>query len=232
MTAMVLIYWLTDCAHATRRHIDGLWYVIFTACNIAPSPLFVGFRHITWRNHRCPGLPPTILAPPAHTGIRLIESVIRAGSAGGMQEGVGAGDVVVATGAVREDGLSPKLVPLSYPALVAPEVLIAMRAAAAELAVDYHEGIVLTSDMFYPHEILGSDLPLWQRAGVTAVEMELATLLVVCSLHGVQAGGVAAIDGNPLAQDDGSMETYDPNQDSVKIAVANCLQIALRALIS
>jgi len=149
-----------------------------------------------------------------------------------MQEGVGAGDVVVATGAVREDGLSPKLVPLSYPALVAPEVLIAMRAAAAELAVDYHEGIVLTSDMFYPHEILGSDLPLWQRAGVTAVEMELATLLVVCSLHGVQAGGVAAIDGNPLAQDDGSMETYDPNQDSVKIAVANCLQIALRALIS
>lgn len=158
--------------------------------------------------------------------------VIRAGSAGGMQEGVGAGDVVVATGAVREDGLSPKLVPLSYPALVAPEVLIAMRAAAAELAVDYHEGIVLTSDMFYPHEILGSDLPLWQRAGVTAVEMELATLLVVCSLHGVQAGGVAAIDGNPLAQDDGSMETYDPNQDSVKIAVANCLQIALRALIS
>lgn len=158
--------------------------------------------------------------------------IIRSGSAGGMQEGVGAGDVVVASGAVREDGLSPKLVPLSYPALVAPEVLIAMRAAAAELSVAYHEGIVLTSDMFYPHDILGSDLPLWQRAGVTAVEMELATLLVVCSLHGVQAGGVAAIDGNPLAQDDGSMETYDPNQELVKASVANSLQIALRALVA
>lgn len=158
--------------------------------------------------------------------------IIRSGSAGGMQEGVGAGDVVVASGAVREDGLSPKLVPLSYPALVAPEVLIAMRAAAAELSVAYHEGIVLTSDMFYPHDVLGSDLPLWQRAGVTAVEMELATLLVVCSLHGVQAGGVAAIDGNPLAQDDGSMETYDPNQELVKAAVANSLQIALRALVA
>lgn len=107
-----------------------------------------------------------------------------------------------------------------------------MRAAAAELDVVYREGIVLTSDMFYPHEILGSDLPLWQRAGVTAVEMELATLLVVCSLHGVQAGGVAAIDGNPLAQDDGSMETYNPNQDSVKAAVENSLLIALKALVA
>lgn len=161
-----------------------------------------------------------------------VTRVIRSGSAGGMQEGVGAGDVVVASGAVREDGLSSKLVPLAYPALVAPEVLMSMRGAAAELGVDYKEGIVLTSDMFYPHDILGSDLPLWQRAGVTAVEMELATLLVVCSLHGVQAGGVAAIDGNPIAQDDGSMETYDPNQDSVKVAVENSLLIALKALVA
>ena len=158
--------------------------------------------------------------------------IVRSGSAGGMQKGIGAGDIVIAKGAVREDGLSPKLVPLSYPALVSPEVMLAMRAAATEMNVNCHEGIILTSDMFYPHDVLGSDLPLWQRAGVTAVEMEIATLLVVCALHGVEAGAVAAIDGNPLAQDDGSMETYNPNQDSVKAAVANSLQIALRALIS
>ena len=76
--------------------------------------------------------------------------IIRAGSAGGMQPGIGAGDVVIAKGAVREDGLSPKLVPLSYPALVAPEVLLAMRSAATALDVSHHEGLVLTSDMFYP----------------------------------------------------------------------------------
>jgi uridine phosphorylase len=158
--------------------------------------------------------------------------IVRSGSAGGMQEGIGAGDIVIARGAVREDGLSPKLVPLSYPALVSPEVLLAMRAAAQDLGAEYYEGIVLTSDMFYPHDVLGSDLPLWQRAGVTAVEMEIATLLVVCALHGVEAGAVVAIDGNPLTQDDGSMETYNPNQDSVKNAVANSLQIALRGLIA
>lgn len=158
--------------------------------------------------------------------------VIRSGSAGGMQEGVAAGDVVIATAAVREDGLSPKLVPVGYPAVATPNLVMAMGNAAASIGVAAHQGIVLTSDMFYPHDILGSDLPLWQRAGVTAVEMEVATLFVVCGLHGVETAAVAAIDGNPLAQDEGSMETYDPHQDSVKKAVGDSLQIALKALIS
>ncbi|MBO6557382.1 MAG: nucleoside phosphorylase [Pseudomonadales bacterium] len=158
--------------------------------------------------------------------------IIRSGSAGGMQDDVTAGDVVIATGAVREDGLSPKLVPLGYPAIATPDLIIAMHNAAASLGIEAHEGLLLTSDMFYPHEVLGSDLPLWQRAGVTAVEMEVATLFVICSLHGVETAAVVAIDGNPLAQDDGSMETYDPHQDSVKKAVADSLQIALTALVS
>ncbi len=158
--------------------------------------------------------------------------IIRSGSAGGMQDSVTAGDVVIATGAVREDGLSPKLVPLGYPAIATPDLIIAMHNAANSLGIDAHEGLLLTSDMFYPHEVFGSDLPLWQRAGVTAVEMEVATLFVICSLHGVETAAVVAVDGNPLAQDDGSMETYDPHQDSVKKAVADSLQIALTALIS
>ena len=158
--------------------------------------------------------------------------IIRAGSAGGMQKTVGVGDVVIATAAVREEGLSHKLVPASYPAIATADILIAMRNAADSMAVTVHEGLVLTSDMFYPHDVLGSDLPLWQKAGITAVEMEVATLFVICGLHKVETGAVVAIDGNPLQQDDGSMETYDPNQATVKAAVANSLQIALSALVT
>lgn len=158
--------------------------------------------------------------------------IVRAGSAGGLQPGMGAGEVVIARAAVREDGLSPKLVPPGYPAIATPDLVIAMRAAAGDLGIAAHEGLLLTSDMFYPHEVLGSDLPLWQRAGVTAVEMEVATLFVVCGLHGVESGAVVALDGNPLEQDDGSMDTYDPHQEAVKIAVENTLRIALAALVS
>ena len=158
--------------------------------------------------------------------------IVRAGSAGGLQANVSAGDVVVAPAAVREEGLSHKLVPPTYPAIATPDVLMAMRAAASSHGVEFHEGLLLTSDMFYPHDLLGSDLPLWQKAGVKAVEMEVATLFVICGLHGVEAGAVVAIDGNPLEQDAGSMETYDPHQEKVKTAVSNSLLIALTALVS
>ena len=161
-----------------------------------------------------------------------VDRIVRAGSAGGLQPGVGAGQNVIARAAVREDGLSPKLVPQGYPALATPDLVLSMRAAATAMNADFHEGLVLTSDMFYPHDVLGSDLPLWQRAGVTAVEMEMATLFVVCGLHGVECGAVAAIDGNPLDQDEGSMETYNPHQDVVARAVTQTLSIALQAVVS
>ena len=156
--------------------------------------------------------------------------IIRSGSAGGLQENVRAGHLVIARAAVREDGLSQKLVPQGYPAVASPDVVLSLRNAAIAAGAVYHEGLVLTSDMFYPHDALGSDLPLWQRAGVTAVEMEAATLFVVCSLHGVETAAVLAIDGNPLEQDGGSMETYDPGQESVKGAVTSSIKVALSAL--
>ena len=158
--------------------------------------------------------------------------IVRAGSAGGMQANVSAGDLVIARAAVREEGLSHKLVPPTYPAIATPDVLMTMRAAATAHGVEFHEGLLLTSDMFYPHDLLGSDLPLWQKAGVKAVEMEVATLFVICGLHGVETGAVVAIDGNPLEQDNGSMETYDPHQEKIKTAVSNSLLIALTALVS
>ncbi len=157
--------------------------------------------------------------------------IVRVGSAGGMQDVVKTGDVVIATGAVREDGLSHKLVPATYPAIVSANVLTAMRASAQSLGYSCHEGLVLTSDLFYPRDILGSDLRLWQRAGVAAVEMECATLFVICSLCSVESGAVVAIDGNPLTQDDAAMNTYDPDKDSVRGALDRSIQIALQALI-
>ena len=156
--------------------------------------------------------------------------IIRVGTAGGMQNEVVSGDLVIATGAVREDGLSPKLVPLGYPALVSADVQMKMRQAAADRGHQCHEGLLLTHDLFYPQDVLGTNLKLWQQAGVKAVEMEAATLLVIAGLHGVAAGAIVAIDGNPLSQDDGSMETYNPNTKLVGEAVSNCLDIALDTL--
>jgi len=153
--------------------------------------------------------------------------LIRAGTCGGLQPGIADGSLVVATGAVREDGLTPKLVPLGYPALASVDVVAALRRAAAEAGVTTVEGVVLTSDVFYPHDVLGSPLATWAAAGAVAVEMEVAALLVVAALHGAQAGAILAVDGNPLAEGDTDMSGYDPHRQVVRDAVEAMIAIAI-----
>ena len=155
--------------------------------------------------------------------------IIRAGTAGGMQPHVGDGALVVARGAARDEGVTAKLVPVAFPAIADVHEVLALRSAAAAVGRDVIEGVVLTSDVFYPHAVLGSDLPLWQRAGVIAVEMECAALLITAALHGVAAGAILAIDGNPLAAEDDDMSGYDPHREVVSRAVDEMLGIALAA---
>jgi len=94
-----------------------------------------------------------------------------------------------------------------------------------------HSGVVLTSDVFYPHTILGSNLRLWQNSGAIAVEMECAALFVIAALRGVKAGAILAIDGNPIMAGDTAMTDYDPDRSVVTDAVDSMIDTALRALV-
>lgn len=166
---------------------------------------------------------------PARGGVTRI---VRSGTAGGIQPEVVDGAIVVATGAVRADGVSHQLVPTEFPAIATPELTIALKAAAAQTGLDVHSGIVLTGDMFYPSEVIvGVDHHAWQRAGIVAVEMEAAALFVIASLHGIESGAVFAIDGNPLAAKDEAMDGYDPYREIVTQAVDGALTAALDVLV-
>ncbi|MFP5488105.1 MAG: nucleoside phosphorylase [Acidimicrobiia bacterium] len=156
--------------------------------------------------------------------------LVRAGTAGGLQPDVTDGTLVVARAAVRDEGVTPKIVPPGFPAVADHDVVRALSAGADARSARMAEGIVLTSDLFYPYAVLGDDLALWARAGVIAVEMECAALFVVSSMHQVQAGAILTIDGNPLAGSSGDMSDYDPHRAVVDDAVAAMLDIALDAV--
>lgn len=158
--------------------------------------------------------------------------LIRAGTTGGLRPDVVDGDLVIAHGAIREDGITAKLVPPTFPALADVDVVTALRSAATEHDRHPSEGVVLTSDLFYPHPVLGDDLAMWAAAGAVAVEMECSALFVTAALHGVAAGAILAVDGNPLREGDGDMSGYDPHRAIVDSAVAAMIDIALDALVS
>ena len=158
------------------------------------------------------------------------QRLIRAGSCGGMQDNVTDGHLVIVTAAVRNEGFTSRIVPEGYPALASPDVVAAFR-RASEGRADIHEGLTLTSDVFYSHDILGSDLTLWQKTGVRAVEMECAVLFVLAGLAGRETGAILTVDGNPLVERDEEMTGYDPHREVVKEAVGRMIEVAWNALI-
>jgi uridine phosphorylase len=130
---------------------------------------------------------------------------------------------------VRAEGLTPKLVPLGYPALAHHQVVAALARAAAQANARTRAGVVLTEDLFYPATAVGYDWQVWQRSGVVAVEMELAALFIIAAMHGIRTGGILTVDGNPTqAAED--MSDYDPHRRVVVEGKARMLEIALAVL--
>lgn len=157
-----------------------------------------------------------------------VKVIIRVGTCGGMQEGIDAGSIVVGTGACREEGVTEKMIPLSYPAIANGEVVAALLESARANNVGVHTGIVLTQALFYP-SFLESKVKLFAEAGVVAMENEAASLLVVASLHGVKAGVILAADA-PAFELVG-VEGYKPDQETVHQAVKDEIKIALDAIV-
>ena len=153
--------------------------------------------------------------------------IIRAGTCGGLQPSVDDGHLVVASAAVREDGVTQQMVPPSFPAVASPSVIDRLLREAADTESTVHSGLVLTHALFYPGEVLGGDLEMWQRAGALAVEMECAALFVLGALHSIETGAVLAVDGNPLRPGEGE---YNPHRPVVRQAVETMVDIALGAL--
>lgn len=164
----------------------------------------------------------------ADAGVRTF---VRLGTAGAVRPGIGDGDLVIAEAAVRDDGVTQQLVPPEYPAVAAPEAVLALAGAAARAGAPYHRGVVWTRAAFQPG-LLPLPVAAYTAAGVAAIEMEVSALLVTAGLRGLTAGAVLVIDGVNADElvDEAATGGYDPHRDAVAEGVARGSVVALDAL--
>ncbi|MCX4910077.1 nucleoside phosphorylase [Streptomyces sp. NBC_00878] len=158
-----------------------------------------------------------------------VHTFLRFGTAGAMRSGIRDGDLVIAEAAVRDDGVTQQLVPPEYPAVAAPEAVLALQRAAREQGAAHHRGIVWTRAAFQPGLI---PLTWYDGAGLAAIEMELSGLYVTASLRGLTAGGVLVIDGVNADElvDEAATGGYDPHRDIVATGMERGGVVALEAL--
>jgi uridine phosphorylase len=159
------------------------------------------------------------------------ETLIRVGSCGAIQADIDVGDLVIARGAVRQEGTSDEYVREAYPAVADHAVVAALIAAAEDLGYDYHVGLVASTDSFYAgqsrpgfggFEASGSAdrIAALQAANVDAFEMEASAILTLASLYGLRAGAVCAVYANRVT---GEFRTEGQVRaaETASLAVAN-----------
>lgn len=127
------------------------------------------------------------------------DTFIRVGTCGAMQPEILGGDLVIATGAVRNEGTSREYAPIEYPAVADIGIVNALMESAKKLGYRSYTGVVQCKDSFYgqhspetkpvSYELLNK-WEAWKRMGCLASEMESAALFTVAAYRRVRCGSV------------------------------------------
>ncbi|HDY8069349.1 TPA: nucleoside phosphorylase [Vibrio vulnificus] len=115
--------------------------------------------------------------------------IIRVGSAGAMQPNIALGELIVAEGAVRDEGGSKAYIDAAYPAYASFSLLKGLDGYLQTQAVPYHMGVVRSHDSFYTddEETL---CQYWNKKGILGADMETSALLTVGRLRGLHVASV------------------------------------------
>jgi len=171
-----------------------------------------------------------------------VHTMLRVGNSGGLAPDLELGDLVVTTGAVRDDGTSRSYVRPEYPAVADHAIVGALLAAAKERGARCRAGITWSLDAFYMRNaVLQEDGSMdsmsvggyWtgdhpqrivdlRAAGVQNCEMESGILLTLAGLFGLRAGCICVVsDRTPWP---------GPSEIDLDNNMGQCVEIALDAI--
>ncbi|MEC9415374.1 MAG: nucleoside phosphorylase [Pseudomonadota bacterium] len=153
--------------------------------------------------------------------------VIRVGTAGSCNKKIKPGHNVIGTAAVRDEGLTSKFLPLSYPAVANLEVINALQDASSKQSATIHSGVVHTSDAF-SSPALSDDIILAKKSDVLAFEMEASAVLMIGALNKIKTGCIFSIDGFVENISDGDVK---PDAQACDVGIKSAIKTALEAMI-
>ncbi len=151
------------------------------------------------------------------------KTLIRAGTAGGLQTDIAPGSLIIADVAVADDGAGLSLAQ-GMPTRPSQGVLRALSAAAAASPRDVTTGTIVSTDVFY--DLAPGRNEEWQSRGILAVEMEAAVLFSLAARHGVSAGCVVAVSNQLVGESPGWLSAEDR-----EVAGIDVCRVALDALV-
>lgn len=151
-----------------------------------------------------------------------VREIISLGTAGGLQPDLNPGEIVLVTGAVRDDGTSHHYIQSEI--AVAPDQSLSDRLELSLKQSSSKAGRVWTTDAPFRETII--ELQTHRDAGVLAVEMEAAALMAVCELRDVAFASCVCI--SDLLTEEGWQALFSATQ--VRQALITMFDAAVETL--
>ena len=114
-----------------------------------------------------------------------VRRCIAAGVAGSLQASIAAGDYIVPTQAIRDEGTSHHYLPAEAPASPSDELLRRLTSAFDRRNKKYMSGKIWTTDA--PYRETAEEIARYEKEGLLAVDMEMSAFLSVCSALEMEA---------------------------------------------
>ena len=157
-----------------------------------------------------------------------VETLLRVGTTGALQSGIEIGDMIVATGAAKDEGTTRRYEEPTIPAVPSYDVLSTLVEVAAANDEDVHVGPIATDDAFYAET--DDYVAAWEDAGLLAVEMEAAALFTLARRKGLEAGAICTVDGNLVEGTQKGETDEDELPAKAKNNVERAIEIALETV--
>lgn len=151
-----------------------------------------------------------------------VEHIIRAGSCGALDETIKIGDIVLATGVVRGDGVTPYYVEKDFKTITDSGATEALESVAKASGVEVRKGSIWTTDA-----LLRETRDLVEKVrkeGAIAVDMVSSAMLTIAQVNNVKAASISAVSDNLITGEVGFI-----NPDYYE-AEAKVVQICLDAV--
>ncbi|MCY1039073.1 purine-nucleoside phosphorylase [Staphylococcus nepalensis] len=151
-----------------------------------------------------------------------VETIIRIGSCGALQENVNLYDVIIAQGASTNSSYVEQYnIPGHFAPLADFDLILKAKQKADEIGANTHVGNILSSDTFYNADSTFNEK--WQRVGILGIEMESAALYLNATYANKKALGIFTVSDHILRDE---ATTAEERQNSFTQMMEIALEIA------
>jgi len=153
--------------------------------------------------------------------------VVLFGACGGVDPGIGVGDLLIAHAAIRGEGTSRYYAPPEFPAACDPQMTERLWRAASSVQAIAHRGVVFTTDASYRQ---GAEIYETYSGLILGVECECATAAVVAARLGLELGAVFFCTDNVTLAGDEDRRYRGFAEPRIRAGFETALATAIAAL--